>query len=217
MRPCPRSGNRMQPSDSGSPTNEEIERLTLEVLSGPLFTEPVEETRRSLFRQFLDWLDGLHIGSNSVGADLLTLILWIVVVVVVALLIAALVGQVPLRSRAGQRDRRRAVIALEGEADTIEEALSLVSRALAEGDRHRAVWILHRIVLGLLDERGEISFVRWKTNSNYVSEIGSEAEHRELLIGLTRAYEGIVYAGDEDTPVDLATYLDRVRALRSVS
>ena len=36
---------------------------------------------------------------------------------------------------------------------------------LKEGDVRRAVWIAHRVLLGLLDEQGAIKFAGWKTNS----------------------------------------------------
>jgi len=203
----------MPPTEPGKPTAEEVEALTREILSRPIFERAPREP--SLWERFMDWLNSLSLGNGSgFDPDLLTILLWVVVIAAVGFLLYALINQISAGNKTAVNGRAGATVALEGAAETWEEAIDLVDQALARGDRHRAVWILHRLVLGLLDERGELTFARWKTNSDYLAEVPAKAEHRDLLEALTRAYEAIVYAHAHDEETDLGQFAARARAMR---
>ena len=205
----------MQVPDNTMPTPEQIEAVTREVLARPEFGTRAEPAGSSWLEEVLQWLAGRETGSSLIGSGLLTVVMWILVVVVVTYLIAMLVREIPLRTARTGKTRRKATIALEGQADTWEEALTLAREALAKGDHHRAIWIMHRLALGALDERGELHFARWKTNTDYLREIGDDTD--DLLHRLTAAYDRIVYAHGSGDDEVLAAFIDEVDRVRGIA
>jgi len=58
----------------------------------------------------------------------------------------------------------------------------------------RAVWIAHRVLLGLLDEQGAIKFAGWKTNSHYLGECARSHPWYAIFAELSDLYERAIYA-----------------------
>src|SRR5581483_4147578 len=99
---------------------------------------------------------------------------------------------------------------LEGSAADWREALELARARLGEGNLRRAIWIAHRVLLGLLDEQGAIKFAGWKTNSHYLAECAREHPWRATFAELTELYEGAVYADRGAAPEAAAALLARL-------
>jgi hypothetical protein len=69
-----------------------------------------------------------------------------------------------------------------------------VGTALRQGDGYRAIWILHRLLVGMLAQQGVLRHASWKTNADYVRECPRSHAAYATLVDVTRAYEQIVYA-----------------------
>ena len=91
----------------------------------------------------------------------------------------------------------RSMEVLEGKASSWREGLEKARSALAAGQLHEAIWIGHRVLLGLLDEVGSIQFQGCKTNTTYLRELGRQHAWFDLLKRFTHTYEITVY-GSED-------------------
>src|SRR6266540_1045592 len=83
---------------------------------------------------------------------------------------------------------------LEGTATNWRDALQVARDMLKEGNVRRAIWIAHRVLLGLLDEQGAIKFAGWKTNSHYLGECARSHPWYSTFAELTELYESAVYA-----------------------
>ena len=122
------------------------------------------------------------------------------------------------RVRVAVRDPAKAeMVALQGEAGSFDEAVAMVRAALAKDDRHRAVWILHRLLLGVMDRKGALSFSGWKTNKDYLRECRRDHPDYPLLSELTLAYDHIVYAHREMVEAPLSNPLQSTIDAREAS
>jgi hypothetical protein len=183
------------------PSSQEIQHVTREVLSRPEFqTSSGWET---WINTAADWLDDalqvLALWSQThpiwrwVLFALLSVLLVLVLVHLVRLLRADLAPE-------RQRERRR-FAALGGGENTMEEpsppwqqTLLEVRQALHQDDGYRAIWLLHRYFLAVLDDREVLTFSSWKTNADYLQECPRTSPSYRLLSEMTAAYEHIVYA-----------------------
>jgi hypothetical protein len=145
---------------------------------------------------------------------------WLVIAVLVLVLVGLLIHITYVAFGdvwSGQRrasDADRAALAwtvLEGAAMSWLAGIGRAQAALAAGDPRRAVWIAHRVLLGLMDEAGAIRFAAGKTNCDYLAECAPAHPWRELLGRLTGAYERIVYGHRDPAGEPLGTLLDAVR------
>jgi hypothetical protein len=98
------------------------------------------------------------------------------------------------RKKAADASRRSRWEILQGTAKTWREALEVARRMINQGEGRRAVWIAHRVLLGLLDEQGTIRFAGWKTNSHYLRECAGNHPWYSTFAELTEIYEQSIYA-----------------------
>lgn len=143
--------------------------------------------------------------------------LLMVVLIVIALglllhlLYVALGDLLPWNRRKRDPPRPSPWTILEGAAESWHSALGKAFGALAQGNERLAVWIGHRVLLGLLDEQGAIRFARGKTNSDYLSECAADHPWRETLLRCTEIYERVVYGHRPVGPAALAPVLNQVQ------
>src|SRR5688572_19014173 len=158
------------------PSPEKIREATREVFQRPEFTEPSRwhEIFLEMLKTIKEWLDALGAWSeaNPIFARILFVVALLVSVACLAHLIyLALADVLPfgrIKSSAPPRPSRWEI--LQGTATNWHEALKIARDMLSEGNARRAIWIAHRVLLGLLDEQGAIKFAGWKTNSHYLGE-----------------------------------------------
>ncbi|HEX5022351.1 MAG TPA: hypothetical protein VFX54_16915 [Candidatus Binatia bacterium] len=182
------------------PVPEKIREVTRAILERPEFTEPSRwrESLVELLRAIKEWLDRL--GSWAEAHPTLAKILFVVSLLLLLaclghILYLALVDALPFRRK------RDAVIGraarweiLQGAAANWREALDLAQAMIREGNTRRAIWIAHRVLLGLLDQQGAVQFAGWKTNSHYLCECAQSHPWYSTFIELTEIYDQIVYA-----------------------
>ena len=182
------------------PVPEKIREVTRAILERPEFTEPSRwrESLVELLRAIKEWLDRL--GSWAEAHPTLAKILFVVSLLLLLaclghILYLALVDALPFRRK------RDAVIGraarweiLQGAAANWREALDLAQAMIREGNTRRAIWIAHRVLLGLLDQQGAVQFAGWKTNSHYLRECAQSHPWYSTFIELTEIYDQIVYA-----------------------
>ncbi|MGH7844861.1 MAG: DUF4129 domain-containing protein [Candidatus Binatia bacterium] len=198
------------------PTPAAIRDATREVLDRPEFGAPSSwnEMLISLLNAIGEWLKSLASWAAQ-NPDLARILAIVLVLVSLALLVhilyLALGDLLPF-------GRRKAAIAtrlsqweiLEGAARNWREALEIARRMLDEGNTRRAIWIAHRVMLGLLDERGRIRFAGWKTNSHYLRECAKDAPGYATFAELTEVYEQAVYAHRVTAPSAVESLVRRV-------
>lgn len=97
--------------------------------------------------------------------------------------------------------------------DRWQDALKAVKQAITEKNSRRAVWILHRVFLGLLDKKGAIRFSGWKTNEAYLRECPEADPWRATLLELTRVYDQLVYAHRAVDEGEIQGLVSRVESL----
>ena len=182
------------------PAPEKIREVTRAIFERPEFTEPSRwrESLVELLRAIKEWLDRL--GSWAEAHPTLAKILFVVSLLLLLaclghILYLALVDALPFRRK------RDAVIGraarweiLQGAAANWREALDLAQAMIREGNTRRAIWIAHRVLLGLLDQQGAVQFAGWKTNSHYLRECAQSHPWYSTFIELTEIYDQIVYA-----------------------
>jgi hypothetical protein len=182
------------------PTPEAIRDATREVLIRPEFSAPPSwhDMLVPLLNTIGEWLKSLASWSaqNPELARILALVLALVSLALLAhILYLALGDLLPFGGRKAATPMRPSQWEiLEGAARNWREALEIARRMLEEGDTRRAIWIAHRVMLGLLDERGMIRFAGWKTNSHYLRECVKDGPGYATFAELTEAYEQAVYA-----------------------
>src|SRR5882672_8337349 len=200
------------------PSAEAIRAATREILDRPEFTEPSRwwQTFFEMFKAIKEWLDALGAWSeaNPVLARVLFVIALLVLLVCLAhLLYLALADVLPFeRKKNSPTTRSNRWEVLQGTATNWHEALRMARDELKEGDVRRAVWIAHRVLLGLLDEQGAIKFAGWKTNSHYLGECARSRPWYTTFAELTELYEGTVYANrsaSEDVAESLVVRVDQ--------
>jgi hypothetical protein len=182
------------------PVPEKIREVTRAILERPEFTEPSRwrESLVELLRAIKEWLDRL--GSWAEAHPTLAKILFVVSLLLLLaclghILYLALVDALPFRRKRDAVIRRAARWEiLQGAAANWREALDLAQAMIREGNTRRAIWIAHRVLLGLLDQQGAVQFAGWKTNSHYLCECAQSHPWYSTFIELTEIYDQIVYA-----------------------
>lgn len=188
------------PIERQIPSPEEIREATRAVLERPEFAEPPQwhQTLLDFLLAIKEWLDRLAAWSEAnptLARILFIAALIILLACLVHILYLALADTLPFgRRRENATARKARWEILEGAAANWQEALQLARAKLAEGDLKRAVWIAHRVSLGLLDQQGAVQFAGWKTNSHYLRECAPAHPWRKSFAELTDLYEEVVYA-----------------------
>ncbi len=203
----------------GVPDAEAIRQATREILRRPEFSgpSPWEETLRSLLKMIHDSLSGL--AEWSVQNPTLARIAAIVVALLMAaslihILYLALADLWPFQKALRQTpDRSSRWDILEGVAANWREGLNVARRLLEEGDCRRAVWIAHRVFLGLLDERGAIRFAGWKTNAHYLSEVAPSHPWYSTFAEFTDLYDQAIYAHKPASQSSVHSLIARIGTL----
>jgi hypothetical protein len=196
-------------------TPEQVRQITEQVLARPEFVQSASWTQLALERIF-KWLGDLArwAGRNPGLARLLIIVLSVILLALIAHIVYTAVREfVFLRKRDGGERRPQPLRALEGVAENWRDAFKLARAALEAGDIYRAIWITHRVLLSVLDRTGQIKFVRWKTNKDYLRECGDSGEGAATLLELSSAYESVIYAHDDFEGVYAAKLLAKVEAL----
>jgi hypothetical protein len=201
------------------PDTETIRRVTRQVVEQPEFDPPWPWLERvvSILQTIKEWLDGLEAWAlaNPQFARVLTVLAVIVLVgLLIHLLYLALGDLIPWRrvDKATPASSFRWQI-LEGTARNWREGAELALRHLEQGELRRAVWIAHRVLLGLLDERGALKFAGGKTNSQYLSECPAGHPWYATLAELTQVYEQAIYAQRSAAAAAIAPLITRVNSM----
>jgi hypothetical protein len=182
------------------PSAEQVRKATQAVLERPEFAEPPawNQMLLNIMHGIKEWLD--RIGSWSEAHPALARAVFICAAIILFaclahLLYLALSDTLPFRGgRRNSPGKKARWEILEGEATNWREALALARAKLADGDLKRAIWIAHRVLLGLLDEQGAVRFAGWKTNSHYLRECAATHPYHGTFSELTELYEQAVYA-----------------------
>jgi hypothetical protein len=177
--------------------SDDLVRETVrQVLSRPEFSRTGEIP---WFTALIRWFEEAS-GKFTAWAGNHPVLGWVVLVLLVVVLVAlvlhliylAMGGALPWRTSGGEASPPPGTI-LEGEADSWQQGLAKAQEALAQGNLRLAVWITHRVLLGLLDENGSIRFARGKTNTEYLNECPRAHPRYETLSRLTQVYDRVVY------------------------
>ncbi|MEE8587081.1 MAG: hypothetical protein V3T83_19745 [Acidobacteriota bacterium] len=203
------------PPDGAVPDAEKVESVTREVLSR-------SEFQQGVFEDWIEYAGSLlwnRLSSLADWAEAHPTLRWVVAALLVAQLLL-LVGHmlytigkgIPSGRSIRQLGLSRAGAweILDGKARSWEEALRVARRALAGGDLYQAVWIGHRLLLGLLDQKGALRFLKWKTNSDYLKECSSQADGYRLLRDFSQAYDDVVYAHREASSHGIEELLNQI-------
>lgn len=182
------------------PAPETIRDATRAILDRPEFAEPPRwhQTLFDILMAIKEWLDRLAGWSEAhptLARILFILALLILLACLGHLAYLALADALPFRRKkdaANGRPARWEI--LEGTAANWRDALQLARAKLAEGDLRRAIWIAHRVLLGLLDQQGAVQFAGWKTNSQYLRECAQAHPWHSTFTELTELYDQVVYA-----------------------
>jgi phage shock protein PspC (stress-responsive transcriptional regulator) len=203
------------------PSPEKIREVTREILERPEFTEPSRwsEIFLETLKAIKEWLDAL--GAWSQANPILARVLFVVALVILFACLAhliylALADVLPFgrkKDRTTPRSTRWEI--LQGAATNWHEALKVARDRLSEGNVRRAIWIAHRVLLGLLDEQGAIKFAGWKTNSHYLGECARNHPWYPTFAELTDLYENTVYASRSASADAADILLHRVAQLFS--
>lgn len=207
------------PIASVAPSPEQVRRATEEVLGRTEFypgkgsADQVMEAIRRALASIGEWA-----ARHPVAAWFLILLL-VLVLIGLLLHIGYTFYRAVLRPVDVQTKRRDVARSsweiLEGAARDWGSALVKAKEALARGDERRAVWIGHRVLLGLLDERGALEFSAWKTNADYLAECPSTQPVATTLGELTRVYDEVVYGHRRVDTDAIGRLLDRVGQTRT--
>jgi hypothetical protein len=182
------------------PAPETIRQATREILDRPEFAEPSRwyEILIEALNAIKEWLDALGAWSQAnpiLARALFVVALLILLVCLVHLLYLALADVLPFgRKKETTTARPTRWEILEGTATNWRDALQVARDQLKEGNVRRAVWIAHRVLLGLLDEQGAVKFAGWKTNTYYLGECARSHPWYPTFAELTDLYEKAVYA-----------------------
>lgn len=194
---------------------EEIRETTAEILSRPEFAE---ETPRPFLEDILErlaeWLDsfGEWVMENPVLGWSVMAVLMLILVAVIAHMVYVLLGDVWVKPATNVNVRKTATQweILEGKGETWLQGMERARIALKAGDMRQAVWISHRVLLGLLDEQGAIRFARSKTNSDYLGECDRSHPWNQTLRHLTEFYERVIYGHRTIEEEALSPFLERI-------
>jgi Domain of unknown function (DUF4129) len=194
------------PVDQRIPPVETIREITKEVLNRPEFAGPTswDKTIAAFLKSLEKWLNS--VASWSVKHPTLTLIATIALVLLMLACVAytlylALGDLLPFgRRREKATDSGARWDILKGAGKNWREALEAARKSAKEGDCRRAIWLAHRVLLGLLDEQGAIRFAGWKTNSYYLRECAAGHPWYSTFAELTELYEQAIYGKRAGSP-----------------
>jgi hypothetical protein len=198
------------------PTPEQIRDVAQEIVSRPEFSGPStwEQFLYSLWRALAEWLKSM-VAWSAQNPELARIVVIVLIVTAVALLVhllyLALGDLLPFgrgKNAAPARASRWEI--LEGAARNWREALDAARKMLNEGDCRRAIWLAHRVLLGLLDEQEAVRFAGWKTNSNYLVECAPGHPWYSTFAELTEVYEQAIYARRAAAPSSVESLISRV-------
>jgi hypothetical protein len=198
------------------PSPEAIQETTREILARPEFStaRSWEETMVVLIKALGRWLES--VGNWAQGHPILR---WCLIVVLILVLLALLAhilymafGDVVMFRRRGKRQEpdKTSWEAVAGIAQNWKEALDLAERALARADVRKALWISHRVLLGLLDQQRAVQFTGWKTNPAYLRECSPNHPWYSTLEELTQYYDKAIYAHGPVQTAPVGALLERV-------
>jgi hypothetical protein len=182
------------------PDPETIRAATRAVLDRPEFAEPPRwhQALVDMLLAIKEWLDRLSGWSeaNPTMAKVLFVLAVVILLVCLGHVLYLMLADTALfrRARADTRGRSARWEILEGAASDWRGALEIARAELAAGNLKRAVWIAHRVLLGLLDQQGAVHFAGWKTNSHYLRECAPAHPWHKPFAELTELYEQIIYA-----------------------
>jgi len=198
---------------------EAIREVTKEVLSRPEFAGPNawQEVIAAILKELAKGLTAVTAWSaeNPRLATIVSVILGLILLALLLHIVYLSLGDLlPFRRK---KETRSAAAPrwdiLEGKAKNWREALELARAMLAEGDLRRAIWLAHRVLLGLLDEEGAIRFEGWKTNSQYLRECAAGHPWYGAFAELTDIYEQAIYARRAAPPARAESAVLRVDEL----
>ena len=183
------------------PSPEEIQQVTQEILQRPEFqtSPPWEqwiddflERVRVLLHDLALWLES-HPITKWVAFALLGLLLVLLLIRLLRLLVSDLL---PYWASGGWQ---RGLPAANETAAAVSsgnwtEVLRAIRMAIGQEDSYRAVQLLHRYLLTVLDQRQLVAFASWKTNTDYLRECPRTSTAYKTLVEITDAYEQVVYA-----------------------
>lgn len=198
-----------------APTPEQVREATRAVLERPEFrpdpsTEWLYRIWDWLFEQLPQWSL-----ANPSAARVLIAALSVVLVLLLAHLGYTLAREFASLRTPGERDHEPApALAPLAQVGTgWKDAIRVARKSVERGDLRGALWITHRVLLAALDKANALEFRKWKTNGDYVRECRDRSHAGTLLVGLTSAYETVVYAHRELDRAKAAELLDRVESL----
>ncbi|HNQ88866.1 MAG TPA: DUF4129 domain-containing protein [Verrucomicrobiota bacterium] len=171
-----------------------------------------------LIQRLKEWAQtlGRWAQANPVeGWILFSFLLLVGLALLAHLLYVALGDALPGRRSANAAARKSSWHVLEGTAASWQEALARAREALAAGNVRRAVWIAHRVLLGLMDEQGSLRFAAGKTNADYLGECDPGHPWCGLLERLTAVYEQVIYAHRPPMPETLTALVAQVETCRT--
>ncbi len=201
------------------PDPETIRSVTRQMIQLPEFSEPWPwlEKLVSVIQTIKDWLDALEAWAtaNPQSARVLTILAVVLLIGLLAhLLYLALGDLMPWRrTETGRAARSSSWEILEGAASDWREAGELALRLFRQGELRRAVWVSHRVLLGLLDERGAVKFAGWKTNAQYLRECPASHPWYTTFTALTEVYDQTVYAQRTAAAPAIESLISRVEAM----
>ncbi|HSR53720.1 MAG TPA: DUF4129 domain-containing protein [Acidobacteriota bacterium] len=187
----------MQPNAPNPPAAADIERSVDEILRRPEFQG---NALANWFSELLQWVfDSMAslsgwANANPTGKWILTAVLLLILAGLLAHIGWTIWQILPKRGGTSLRRAGQPWKTLEGRVASWPEALQLARRALSRGDFYSAVWISHRMLLGVLDDKGALEFAGWKTNRDYLRECRGHEEGYKLLDRLSQAFDQTVYA-----------------------
>jgi hypothetical protein len=203
------------------PPPSTIREVTWEVLARAEFTEPSRwyDTLFEFIKTIKEWLDRLSAWSEAnptLARVCFALAILLLIACLVHLLYLALADLLPsARKQSTSKSSTAPIEILAGAANDWREALQLARQRLAENDLRRAIWIAHRVLLGLLDQQGAIKFAGWKTNTHYLGECAPSHPWYPTFSELTEIYERAVYARRGASAEIAEALLGRVDRLHS--
>lgn len=117
-------------------------------------------------------------------------------------------------SRLGERaDGESFRRATEDRASGPAEALKLAGDYLSAGNLYQALWITHRTLLAVLDQRRLIDFHKSRTNRYYLRRFDRRNELYPILNDSTELYDRLIYAHKEVSSESVGNLLNRVADL----
>jgi len=199
-------------------TPQEVRRATEEVLIRPEFRSAQGD---DLLARIFRWIGGQltalgdWAGAHPVGAWVLIVLLLLVLAAIIVHIVYTfrrVFARVGTDAADGRRRSASVGEVLEGAAKDYRTAIELAIQAARQGEVRRAVWLGHRVLLGLLDAAGSLAFAAWKTNMHYLAECPTAQTMRPLLASLSEEYDRVVYAHRPGSAA-IGRLLEQVRQL----